>query len=325
MSVLNDVKQPESTPDPTRKRSREITPSKVSPPCKNQKTLDPEDIDSINLEFSETIDMGDTGEQGTIEGQRRPHSIDVAELQQVFSSPAMVAIFESLIDKSIDKHIKPIHEALSEHKCKITELKGKVDDLTSSLTSANQRIDDLEQYSRRNNLRISCSVKENSNENTDNIVTDIIAKDLGVNIDINEIDRSHRVGKPSGNGKPRTILVKFISYRARDKLYSARKKSKSGIFVSEDLTRRRQGLFFKARQHYKLGSFSHTWTKDGKILVRLPNGDVNLITDPTDIEAALNQVNDEDREKILGTRRGPRNQKVKIDSPSPLVNEQSAD
>ena len=112
----------------------------------------------------------------------------------------------------------------------------------------------------------------------------------------------------------RSGLVKFISYRARDKLYSARKKSKSEILVSEDLTRRRQGLFFKARQHYKLELFSHTWTKDGKILVRLPSGDVNLITDPTDIEAALNQVNDEDRQKILGARHGPRNLKVKIDS-----------
>ena len=60
--------------------------------------LRPEDIDSINLELSETTDMADTGEQRTIDGQRRPLSIDVADLQHVYSSLTIVAFFKSLID-----------------------------------------------------------------------------------------------------------------------------------------------------------------------------------------------------------------------------------
>ena len=59
------------------------------------------------------------------------------------------------------------------------------------------------------------------------------------------------------------------------------------------------------------------WTKDGNILVHLPSGDANLISNAIYIEAALNEPSDEDRRTVIGASRRPRNQNVKIDSPPP--------
>ena len=74
-----------------------------------------------------------------------------------------------------------------------------------------------EQYSRRNCLRIS-GYREDQNENTDNIVLDITSK-LNTNL---EIDRGHRAGRPKDT-KPRDIIVKVYTFRARRKVYEALK------------------------------------------------------------------------------------------------------
>ena len=52
-------------------------------------------------------------------------------------------------------------------------------------------------------------------EDTDDIVLKI-ASDIGSDLQLHEIDRSHRVGKPGEHRtRPRDIIVKFTSYRAR--------------------------------------------------------------------------------------------------------------
>ena len=120
-----------------------------------------------------------------------------------------------------------------------------MDKLSNELNQSVLKVDELEQYDRRNSLRLSLNTKEEDAENTDEIVMNV-AKKLGVDIECNDISRSHRVGR-SGS-KPRPILVKFVSYRMREKLYSNRKKMAKKTYISEDLTRYRQGLFYKARQ-----------------------------------------------------------------------------
>ena len=55
-------------------------------------------------------------------------------------------------------------------------------------------IDDLEQYSRRSCLRIG-DVKEENTENTDEIVMDI-ARRVNADVRPQDIDSSHRVGRP---------------------------------------------------------------------------------------------------------------------------------
>ena len=79
-------------------------------------------------------------------------------------------------------------------------------------------MDDIEQYSRRNCLKFS-GIHEEENEHTDksilNIVNKIVLKDSDTMLDLSRIDRTHRVCSERNDGKPRDIIVKFLSYRDR--------------------------------------------------------------------------------------------------------------
>ena len=69
-------------------------------------------------------------------------------------------------------------------------------------------MDRQEQYSRRNCLLIH-GIKEEKDENTDNVVIKFIQDDLQEEINIEDLDRMHRIGK-TNNGKSRPIIVKFV-------------------------------------------------------------------------------------------------------------------
>ena len=71
-----------------------------------------------------------------------------------------------------------------------------------------------------------------------------------------DIDRAHKIGKPTINNKTgvleQQVLIKFRSWQARTKVYRARprgnKATRSGKFsVCLDLTKRRQALLSLAR------------------------------------------------------------------------------
>ena len=112
-------------------------------------------------------------------------------------------------------------------------------------------MDAVNQYSRRNSLKISGvdefvgtplpptsvgtstftdsvfkpkKIPMMSREDTDAYVLKM-CHDIGVQMSINDIDRSHRSGK-IGPSKSRDILVKFATYRASNRLYKARSSAK---------------------------------------------------------------------------------------------------
>ena len=166
-----------------------------------------------------------------------------------------------------------------------TELQKRVKTLESA-------VDAGEQYSRRNCLRVS-GVKELTGESTDNIVLDI-AEAIDVNIDIRDIDRSHRLGKPGTVDEPRTkprdIIVKFVSYRPRNMFYRARTSLKDkgykGVFINEDLTKARSKLLYEGRRRVKSGQLKSAWSTDGTILIKSTNDD------GADVVQRVNSVSD---------------------------------
>ena len=67
--------------------------------------------------------------------------------------------------------------------------------------------DDLEQYIRRQNLRIS-GITENKDENTDSLVVDFVKNTMQIDLDTRDIDRSHRVGRPNSKNN-RDIIIRL--------------------------------------------------------------------------------------------------------------------
>jgi hypothetical protein len=109
---------------------------------------------------------------------------------------------------------------------------------------------------------------------TDEVVLDV-AKSMGANIQLSDIDRSHCLGRPSNtviNAKPRDIIVKFTSYRSRAKMFKQKSKLRvskfKGSFINEDLTHTRSGIFFECRRLAREHLITNTWTSDGIIMVK---------------------------------------------------------
>ena len=66
---------------------------------------------------------------------------------------------------------------------------------------------------------------------------------MGIEIDSNEIDRAHRVGK-----ERKTMIVKFFSFEKRTSIYKARKNAKNNVKVHLDLTKQRLKLLDEAKE-----------------------------------------------------------------------------
>ena len=86
-------------------------------------------------------------------------------------------------------------------------MEADVKALRTQVQSHNFEIDRLEQYSRRENIRVF-GVAETADESTNDVIVQVAA-DMGVDITERDISVSHRIGKKTGT-KPRAIIAKFV-------------------------------------------------------------------------------------------------------------------
>ena len=174
------------------------------------------------------------------------------------------------------------------------KLKKENKELKAQVKKIEKLVDAGEQYSRRNSLRMS-GVAEVTGEDTDKIVMDR-ADAVSADISLDDIDRSHRVGKHKP-GKTRDIIIKFATYRARQKFYSKRKGLKdagyAGVFLNEDLTKQRMNLLYKARMKVKSRCLKGAWSSDGTILIKENDDEVVRVTCESDL-SGYNTPREED-------------------------------
>ena len=148
---------------------------------------------------------------------------------------------------------------------RLDKLEKENNKLETKLTKAVALIDDQQQYSRRNCLLFH-RVNEESSEDTDNIVTEICAEKLCLEVDKSMIDRSHRIGPKQKDQKPRPMIVKLCSYRDRNKVFYNKKMLKgSGVTITEGLTKTRMDLLNEVQRIVGQGN---SWTIDGNIFVK---------------------------------------------------------
>ena len=111
---------------------------------------------------------------------------------------------------------------------------GVIEDVGKKLCSLqmeNQKltfeIDRLEQYSRRQNVRIY-GLAETQGENTNTVFIDM-ARDVGATITSADISVSHRLGRPGGSSdaKPRPLIVKLVRRDNKIELMRNKKKMRS--------------------------------------------------------------------------------------------------
>ena len=132
-----------------------------------------------------------------------------AALMEAFKSKSLIdALVPALTEAITDAVSKNIHEAMQLEFVKRDE---KVNQLSSKVSHLEHRLDDFEQYSRRNSL-IVYGIPEEEQENTDKKIIEAAKQHLNVDILATAIDRTHRLGAKTdrtGESHTRPIIVKF--------------------------------------------------------------------------------------------------------------------
>lgn len=174
-----------------------------------------------------------------------------------------------IIDKIAETLRQKITTQLEDNNKIVSELKQECKQL-------HDKCDSLEQYSRRNNIRIF-GLEETPNEI--NIEEKMVNLFTVLNITSEHIDRCHRAG-PKVNNKHRPILIKFVNYKHKAMVLK-NKRMFNGVKIKEDLTRTRNQLFYKAIEKY---GYKNVWTSNGNIAIKM-NNSTHFITNMQELNA----------------------------------------
>ena len=190
------------------------------------------------------------------------------------------------LKKSLEFHVEEVAE-IKKQNAKLTlevaklqknlsEANKRVDETNDDLDDAWQNLDILEQYTRKHNLEIH-GILEKEGENVTDLIINL-GNILNVKIRRNDIDICHRMVSTKPN-LPRPIIARFLSYNVKKELYSARKHLRNidigqyfpgaeKIFINENLTKLRRGLFADIRKKKRQKEWHSTWTIDGKLFIK---------------------------------------------------------
>lgn len=154
-----------------------------------------------------------------------------------------IARFEQLTAQCADTH------GVLQHN--IDEVSAKIDSMSAALAKAEDRIDDLENRSRRNNIVIYNLPEGDKEENSTMQVVKQFLQIAKVDVDIERCtSRVHRTptyrsNRHDAQQRPRPVHVGFNLYRDKERVkrelirfVSSKDERKRKIFISDDLSKR---------------------------------------------------------------------------------------
>nr|CAI5865905.1 unnamed protein product [Callosobruchus analis] len=122
--------------------------------------------------------------------------------------------------------------------------------------------DDIDQQSRKNNLRFF-NFAEEEKENTREKILNFLNVKMAIDIKDSDIEICYRVGKVKGNKKPRGIYLKLRDGAVRSTIYNKKRFLKGTcVVVVEDLTPARVKTVSLVSEKVPL---KNVWTNSGKI------------------------------------------------------------
>ena len=230
---------------------------------------------------SKKRDLSDQSNNGDEPKRQREDSVaDLMLSDEVFSeenlqSPRVIGILLNVLNK-LEKQVAEIYQI--SNTTKTSQIKGEeqLNDVLQTVKFINAKFDEFEKDKKEKEeqiknlesevtkmkeeiidlkMGINCllihGVTESDDENTDEVVLNVLNEDVGVTVDIKEIDRSHRLGKPKPNSanKNRPIIVKFTRYNKRSEVFKKKKSLKGKqMSITESLTTLRMEMLKKARE-----------------------------------------------------------------------------
>ena len=134
-----------------------------------------------------------------------------------------------------------------------------------------EQLDDLEQYTRRTNIRIFGIPEPTGTdpEDTNAKAIEFFANQLGITVSADHISRSHRNGKRGRT--PRLIIVRLVHYKTKVQLLRKRRELKAretNFDIWEDLTQCRRDILHYFDNDITEGIIDKVWTIERIIFMR---------------------------------------------------------
>lgn len=193
----------------------------------------------------------------------------------------LIPVLVTTVKTAVESVLKTVAEQRPEHQVSVNK-----EQLTASVIVNKYENDKLEQYSRRENLRLY-GVKEDQEEDLQQTVIDI-AGEVGVQIDKSDINVCHRLGhKPTGQDqrKPRGIICRFLTREPKVNILKKKyrlknSKENKNVFITEDLTVLRSRL---VRAVKNIPNVSGIHTNDGRVHCTDSKGKHVVLETPDDL------------------------------------------
>ncbi|XP_068701343.1 uncharacterized protein [Montipora foliosa] len=195
--------------------------------------------------------------------------------------PSIIQLkIQEFVDPAVNKLItspkfcESVSESLKFDLEQCRNIESILEELKVSNETLTSQLDDLEQYTRRTNIRIYGIPESNvesadTREDTDILSLNFVKEELGVDLKLEDISRSHRVGKRSS--MPRPIIVRLSRHNTKVEILPKRKmlkKNKRPYNVQEDLTQPRRDILKYLNKDIPPNIVDKVWTVDGVICLR---------------------------------------------------------
>lgn len=174
---------------------------------------------------------------------------------------------------------------IEEYSKVMDDLKAENNDLKNKVCELEERVENMEQYSRRNCLEVQ-GIPEGEGESVLDIVKDV-GRALKMEITDSMIDTCHRLRQKKDAKGPRGIIVKFVRRMDKEALLKKRQEKKKDfstrhlnlatptdipVFINESLSPARKRLLWQARQLKTDREYKYIWLRNGNILLRKEEG-----------------------------------------------------
>lgn len=249
-------------------------------------------VDSVDLcsqEVSEEVTENMSVEE-TLQAMQRS--------LQTLATKEDIRVMRETVSSEMEKMFTKMNEKMEEIESRMFDVEVRLDKteeenkiLKGENTELREKLNDMEQYQRRWNLRVfnlEEKKAETAAETTDKVCR-MFTEMVGVSTTPEDLEACHRVGAMTsggGGGRNRAVIVRFKTRKLREEILSNRKKLKGKkLSIGEDLTYENAKLCTSAFKHSATLS---SWTNNGKVWCKLKNGKNLRVKYGCDLNEMLN-------------------------------------
>ena len=165
---------------------------------------------------------------------------------------------------------------------RLAQTETSINKLRASVRLNAYENDRLQQYTRRENIRIS-GIPEVDGEQLKGKIVEL-GNEMGLNIVERDINACHRLG-PKHSGRSRAIIVRFFARDTKHDFLVNKNKLKDkvsyrNVYINEDLTPLRSKMLHYVKRQDGVES---AYTREGKVICRIRDGSRITIETPDDL------------------------------------------